>query len=710
MADPLFLDLETYSEVPIKNGTYKYAENAEIMLLAYAIGDGPVKVVDMTQAEIIPKDLMTGLMSGCEIVAHNSMFDRTVLRLGVNTVPFFREVGEQRERWHDTMVRALAHSLPGGLDKLCEIMGVPQDLAKMKTGRDLLMLFCKPRPKFSKVRRATRHTHPKEWEEFKAYATNDIEAMRVLYRKLPSWNYRDGELALWHLDQRINDRGFQVDTDLVQAAIACVAEERKRLNARGEQVTGAALVGETVGALTQRDALIRHILDEYGVALPDFKADTLERRLNDQTLPDPVRELLALRLEAVQTSTAKYPAIGRAVNSDGRMRGTLQFNGANRTGRWAGRTFQPQNLPRPSMGADDIEEGIELLKVGGVENFFDSPMTLCANAVRGVIIAPPGKKLCIADLSNIEGRMLAWLAGEQWKLDAYARGDDLYKLAYARAFDVDPASVNKNQRQIGKVKELMLGYEGGVGAYITGAATYNIDLDEMARTARPAIPDDVWGEAKSMWGFAHKKRLPTYGLSEETYCVCDSLKRMWRLSNPKIVDLWTMLDQSVRLAVANTDNGSFGAGRHLTVDKWKAWLRIRLPSGRYLCYPSPRIEEDGSISYMGMNQYSKRWSRIKTYGGKLAENVTQAASRDVLAYNMPWIDVSVAKQVGAPDAIREAGFEIVLSIHDELITETPDTPEFSGERLAALMSTVPDWAPGLPLAAAGFETYRYRKD
>lgn len=730
MTEPLFIDLETYSEVPIKQGTYKYAENAEITLLAYAIGDTPVRVADFTAGEEPDSEYHYALKHADTVqVAHNSMFDRTVLR-------YCRpDLALPIERWHDTMVRALAHSLPGGLDKLCEIMGVPQDQAKLKTGHDLVMLFCKPRPKFSKIRRATRHTHPREWEEFKAYAANDIEAMRVLYRKLPRWNYEGSEMALWHLDQRINDRGFAVDTELVEAAIRTVAAERKRLNARGEEVTSDALLGEKVEALTQRDKLIRHILDEYDVALPDFKADTLERRLNDQNLPGPVRELLALRLEAVQTSTAKYPAIGRAVNKDGRMRGTLQFNGANRTGRWAGRTFQPQNLTRPDVfhiaeylhinpkdvGSGEmqgyIDDGVFALKQGDVDMWFDRPMTLCSNLVRSVIVAPPGKKLCIADLSNIEGRVLAWLAGEQWKLDAYARGDDLYKLAYGRAFAVDPADVTKDQRQIGKVMELMLGYEGGVGAFVTGAATYGIDLDEMARRARPSIPDDVWAEAKSMWGFAHKKRLPTYGLSEETYCVCDSLKRMWRRSNARIEALWGELDNAVRSVLA--EGGAAPAGAHLLVDKWKAWLRIRLPSGRYLCYPSPRIEEDGSISYMGMNQYSKRWSRIKTYGGKLAENVTQAASRDVLGYNMPSIengyenavllestravDRYLAKRVGG-------GYEIVLSVHDELITEAPDTPEFSGDDLAMMMSTVPDWAPGLPLAAAGFETYRYRKD
>ncbi|HCB3268848.1 TPA: DNA polymerase, partial [Citrobacter amalonaticus] len=424
----LWGDLETYCEIPINNGTHAYAEGVEVMLFAWAIGDEPVSVWDLTAGEPIPSRLRKAIADPDTLLFfHNSHFDRTVLR---HAMP---ELAPDVTRWRDTMAQALAHSLPGALGALCEVLGVPQDKAKDKEGKALIQLFCKPRPKNSKLRHATSKTHPEEWRRFVSYAGLDIEAMREVHKRLPKWNYQGAELALWHRDQQINDRGVCMDVQLAQAAIEAVDQEQKRLAKRTQVMTD----GE-VQAATQRDALIKHIVESYGVDLPDMQRSTLERRIADPDLPSAVKELLAIRLQASTTSTSKYKSLMKGVSSDGRLRGTLQFCGASRTGRWAGRLFQPQNLPRPSLEQDQIDEGIEALKAGCADLLFDNIMELTSSALRGCIMAPEGKKLVVSDLSNIEGRKLAWLAGEQWKLDAFREydegtGPDLYKLAYARA-------------------------------------------------------------------------------------------------------------------------------------------------------------------------------------------------------------------------------------------------------------------------------------
>ena len=325
-------------------------------------------------------------------------------------------------------------------------------------------------------------------------------------------------------------------------------------------------------------------------------------------------------------------------------------------------------------------------------------MELAANAMRGAIVAPPGRKLVIADLSNIEGRMLAWLAGETWKLQAFSDydagiGADLYILAFARAFNLTPEQVAKWQRQIGKVMELALGYEGGVAAFLTFAAVYQMDLEALADAVHRTAPKDQLARAYSIHEWAMKKHRGL-GLPQSIYVACEALKNMWREAHPATHALWTAAKEVVENAIRHPGS-TFDIGAHLKARVDGDWLRIRLPSGRYLCYLRPKIEGD-QITYMGVNQYTRQWGRIKTYGGKLIENATQAAARDVLAANM--------------QAVEQAGYEIVLTVHDELLTETPDTDEFSSDELAALMSAVPAWATGLPLAAAGFETTRYRKD
>lgn len=686
---PLFLDSETYSATPIQNGTYRYAADAEVMLFAYAFGNDPVTVIDLTAEEEIPKHVRAALTDPDYLkIIQNSMFDRAVLRygLGIDVPP---------EQIFDTMVCALAHSLPGALKALCGVLGVLEEDAKDDSGRDLIQLFCKPRPKNQHVRRFTRETHPQEWQNFKDYAGSDIRAMRSVFNKIPTWNYRDRELDLWRLDCRINDRGFEVDRGLAMAAIEAVAKAQGGL---ADSVSG--LTFGNVEKATQRDRLLAFILEYYGVTLPDMTKSTLERRLNDPELPLEVRELIAIRLEASMASTSKYKALLKSVSDDGRLRGTLQFCGASRTGRWSGRTFQPQNLFRPTMKNEKIEEGIAIIKSGHSDLVLPNLMEVAANAVRGCIVASKGKKLVVSDLSNIEGRFLAWVAGEEWKIKAFAdfdkgEGHDLYKLAYARAFGVDPDEAVGPKRQIGKVMELMLGYGGGVGAFLTGAASYKIDLDEMAQAALPSVPLHIKEESLGFWEWTTKQKRSTFGLSRETFIVCDALKRMFRASNPKIAAFWGLMEEAFVQAI-HQPNTVFNVGEHVKIQRIGQWLRVRLPSGRVLCYPSPAVDAKNQITYAGVNTYSRKWARIKTYGGKLVENLCQAGSRDVMAHNMP--------------GIEDAGYSIILTVHDELITEAPDTEEYTEKGLSALLSNNPPWAQTLPLAAGGFTSYRYKKE
>lgn len=688
----LFLDTETYSECNLSSaGVYRYAQDpsTELLMVQWAIDEGEPQVADLTVPESLNAFVKAFLDPNQTLVAHNSTFDRNMLqhRLGL-AAPI--------ERWCDTMVLAYIHSLPGSLAALGAVLGLPQDAQKDKRGAQLIQLFCKP---FRGLRR-DRNSHPAEWAEFKGYARQDVVALRAIFRKLPKWNW-PVERELWWLDQKINDRGFAVDVDLAEKAQALASAERRELALRTKIATDGA-----VEATSQGDRLLNYLMLEYGVALPDLRADTVRRRLENQNLPDGLRQLLEIRASASRTSTTKYRALLNAVCSDQRLRGGLQFAGANRTGRWSGRIFQPQNMARPTRKPEQVAEQVAAIKSGFGDLVLDDVMDACSNAVRGCIIAPPGKKICVADLSNIEGRSLAWLAGEEWKLQAFrdydaGHGPDLYKAAYARSFNIKPSDVadHSQERQIGKVQELGLGYQGGVAAFLTFASVYKLDLEEMAKAVGATANRRDMKCAMDAYAWAAQQKR-THGLSPEAYAACDLLKAAWRRAHPNVVKLWNDVQMAARRVIlVPTETVKV---RSLTFGRYKNWLRITLPSGRMLCYPSPRADTDGKLSYMGTNQYTRRWERVFTYGGKLVENITQAFARDVLAYNMR--------------KIEDCGYAIVLSIHDELLTETPDVgptadePGYSHEDLAALMSRVPPWAKGLPLAAAGFEADRYRKD
>lgn len=678
-----WLDLETFSTIPIKHGVHRYAERAEIMLFAYAFDDGPVNLWDVTQDDTPPADLVAALTDPATLIAaHNSAFDRTILR---HCLP---DLCPPIERWRDTMVMALAHSLPAGLGQLCEVLRIPTDQAKDKAGKRLIQLFCQPRPKNVKLRRATAETHPIEWSRFCDYAKTDIEAMRECYKRIPVWNSTQAELDLWHLDQHINDRGVAIDLDLAHAAVRATDREQARLADLTHEMTEGA-----VAAATQRDALLRHILATYGIDLPDLQKATVERLLASDQLPQPVIDLLSIRLSASSTSTAKYEALINSTSSDGRLRGTIQFCGASRSGRAAGRIFQPQNLPRPTLKQPAIDQGIDALKADCEDILLDDVMELLSSAIRGAIVAPPGQKLVVADLNAIEGRVLAWLAGEEWKVQAYIEGQDLYKATYSKTFNIPIEEVTSGQRQIGKTMELAMGYSGGVGAFNTFAQGFGIDLEGLAIEALPHIPQDVYKACEKTREWARSRKMPDFGLSDRAWTVCDAFKVLWRQAHPKVVSLWTDTENTAKQAVRNPEK-QFDTPQGLLMQRHKNWLRIRLQSGRYLSYPDVDIDNE-ALSYAGVHQFTRKWTRISTYSGKLVENTVQAIARDVLFHGMRLAEA--------------AGYQVVLHVHDELICETPDVPEFSAEGLSTLMSTNPPWALDLPLAAEGFETYRYRK-
>lgn len=762
----LWCDTETFSPVPIKYGTYRYAEEVEVMLFSYAIDDGPTHVWDLTTGEPCPPDLEAAIHDSDTLVwfQNGDKFDWPVIAHGLPWI----DKAVSLERRRDTMIQAYSHSLPGNLAMMCAALGVKDEESKID-GKRFIRLFCMPPPKNVKDRtRATRLTHPHDWEEFKVYARRDITAMRAAHKKMPMWNYRGKQLDLWRLDQKINTRGMRMDLDLARAAVRATDIAKKALAVRTRELTD-----DEVSSATKRDAMLAHILSLYGVDLPDMQKDTIERRALDESLPEELRELLRVRLMSTTSSVAKFTTLLNGVSSGGRLRGTKQFRGAMRTGRVGHRLFQPGNMPRPDMKAHEIEFAIKLLKLNAAHLVYDNVMKVCSNAIRGTIVADEGKKLVVADLANIEGRVAAWIAGEEWKLQAFRdydtiipdefdakgkpkrKGPDLYLVAYSSSFNVpvdsiDPSTIEGfNQRQIGKVEELMFQYGGGVGAWITGAATYGIDLDQMTEQVFDVLPEWAKKEADDFMHWLYeehdeafrKRRLKldeTYNaggkitdaeyyaklaeleekrdaakakkrhmLPEKTFITCDAIKRLWRRAHPEISSIWKELENAIRACIDTP--GIQLTVRRLKVRRDGAWLRVGLPSGRVLCYPLPAWDltepaADGKpakhypgFSYMGISQYTKKWCRIGSYGGKVFENVVQAAACDQLLECQP--------------AIEEVGFEIVLDVHDEDVTEVPiDRDDLNEDLLGRLMCKSLGWNEGLPLAAAGYTSLRYKKD
>lgn len=727
----LFLDLETFSEADLKKvGSYAYAEHpsTEILLAIYAIDDGPVVCWDCTCGSPMPDELRKALRHvrrhKAKIVGQNFlMFDRLVIRNCWDMELDPRDI-------LDTMVMAFRHSLPGSLAGLCEVLQIDETLAKDKSGKALIQRFSKPTPKNYKVRRYNRTTHPEEWASFIKYGISDITSMREVFHAMPDWGNIEFENTVLAIDQRINDRGFFVDTALANAAIDAVKQHKIELQEEANAKWGAGLTGAAFLPTLRELAPAHEILNAQKSTLNDLLAD--------DDLPDDARTIIEMRLGASSTASTKYNPLLLGLSGDGRRRGCLQYGGASRTLRFAGKGFQPQNLARGYFSGEELETGIKMLLKGRAHWAYDVAK-LTASTVRSCIIPEPGKQLVVADYSNVEGRGLAWLAGEETALETFRSGLDIYCVTAGKMFGMEPDYIKKNRkdlRQIGKTCELALGYSGGVGAFVNMAKVTGLDLQGMAEMMKGTFPDHIWAGAKKGYEYARiqeknkkgfggqKAERPSYDLPKNVWLTCDSIKRMWRESHPATIRFWRELEDGAMAAIKNPGK-AYWAGAEVREDGRKAikitrtrgkdgspgwWLKLEMPSGRILSYPGigisvekhtdedsadERVEYRERIRYMGVNQTTRQWGKQYTYSGKLCENICQAFCRDLLA--------------NALITVEEAGWSIILHIHDEIVTEVPDTDEYSEKELERLMCILPKWAGGFPLAAEGQRLKRYAK-
>ena len=697
----LWLDRETWNTLDLKVvGTYVYADTAEDLLISYALDNEPAKVWDCT-CEPAPADLLSALADPTfEVWAHNAQFDKAVHngrnQRGLPCVVL--------ERWRCSMAHALSHALPASLADLCKVLKVPADIGKLSDGKKLVRLFTQPQPGNRKILRATRATHPAEWERFKQYAINDITAMRECVRRMPTWNWDASCIAEWHQDQRINERGFQVDTELTKAGARAAITEKARIASRFAELSQGAF---TPG---QREKFRVYLSGRLGYDLDNTQSGTFQVLLRDPAMSPDVREMMQLAIASNKTSTAKYAALDPAVSPDGRFRGGLQFAGAGRTRRWAGRLYQAQNLPSRGLPpAEVIEDYIEHLKLGTHALFFEELMLLGAAALRGCVVVPEKKKMVVADLSNIEGRVLAWIAREMWKLQAFREydagtGPDLYNITAVSIIGGDPWKVEKkNRNAFGKVPDLASGYQGGVAGYQTFARAYGLKMSDFWDTIQKMIAPEHVNKARenlNAWG---RPQLESLEIDETEWVASETCKLAWRARHPATKKFWYDLGGAAKNAIQNV-GVVFSVGPFIKLrvvaQMGQRWLVIRLPGGRFLTYFDPHITDDGTLAYWGEaaeeGRTTRQWVRVFTHGGKLTGNCCQTIARDILAPSL-----TVAEQ---------RGYKPILSVHDEVLTEVPDTDEFNAEGLVKIMATNPVWAPDLPLAAAGFETYRYKKD
>lgn len=642
----LSIDIETYSDVDLtKCGVYAYSDspNFEILLFAYAFDEEPTQVIDLACGEQLPQSVLRALENtAITKAAFNAQFERTCISryLGRKLSP---------EGWQCTAVQSAMLALPLSLDNVGEVLNIQRK--KLKEGADLVRFFsmpCKPTKANGGRTRNRPEDAPEKWERFKTYCIRDVDAEREIRQKLWRFPIPESEMELYRMDQEINDRGILVDRQLVENAVLCDNQYRQMVTARAYELTGLSNPNSP--------AQIKGWLAEHGVEAEKLDKKTVKGLISETD--GEVLEVLKLRLLMAKTSVKKYEAIERSVCSDGRVHGLLQFYGANRTGRWAGRLVQVQNLPQNHI--PDLELARSLVKEQRFEDLdllYESTPEVLSELIRTAFVPKPGCRFIVADFSAIEARVLAWFAGEQWRLDTFVEGGDIYCASASKMFGVPVVKhgVNGHLRQKGKIAELALGYGGAVGALTSMGA---LDM----------------------------------GLQEEEL---QPLVSQWRNSNPHITKFWWDVDAAAVKAVKERTEMAMGK---LCFTYRSGILFVTLPSGRKLSYIKPRMTQNRfgreSLSYEGVGE-SKKWMRIETYGPKLVENIVQATARDLLAQAML--------------RLRNKGFDIVMHIHDEAVLEVPDG--VSGvEEICRIMSEQPDWAAGLPLRADGYECAFYKKD
>lgn len=709
-----FTDFESRSGVNIRDGNDRYFTDAEPTICTMAIENGPVKLWDIMY-EPEPSWFTQTLENPHVIfVAHNASFDRGIME---------RTLGRRTpiERWRCTRAQAYAHGLPGGLEGLCRALDISDDESKSADGKALIQFFCVPKKDGTYN---DPQEFPYQWQAFKDYACRDVDALRSVFRRLPAHNFAGTNMRYYWLDAKINERGFAVDLPLIAAAVDLL----ERAKGRGD-IEVSAQTGGAVTAITQRDKLLRY-LQAKGLALPNLRKSELENALQRDDLSPEQRLLIEARLEGARASGAKYK---RAIKMhvDGRLRYTMQFSGAGRTGRTAHKGFQPGNMPRAvtynplantlaeqhvpidhKSRPGYIDDGIipSIRDGSALDNdlAFGGPNTVCANALRHTIIAAPGNELICADYKNIESRVLAWLAGEDWKCVAYAakdrgEGEDLYELLYSRFFGVDISKVSDHERQAGKVVELACGFGGSVGAFVTMSVGYGIDLSTLPALVLPNASEKALAKAEQVWWRAFLAR-EDYDLDFKVYQAIHVLVQMYRAANPKIDGLKKAIGRAVETAVRI--RGSFHE-----VGRCKIWanadvLIVELPSGYRLCYWAPEIEiesvldpETGEVeerSYLSFKRArGAKMIRERSWPGLTLENIVQATANQLLRAGSLEVEA------------RWPGIQI-LSVHDEALSEAPIGTVNLEEYINVLCKGW-HWTRGLPLAADGWVGPRYGK-
>ena len=647
----LAIDIETYSSVDLpRSGVYAYAASPDfaVLLFAYAFDDEVVEVVDVTSGEQLPLNVISALIDPAIIkTAYNAAFERVCLTAWLKT-----ELDPAQ--WRCTAVLAATQGLPATLDAVGRVLGLPEDKAKLSTGRTLIRYFClpcEPSTKNGGRERNLPHHDPDRWKLFVEYCARDVEAEREIRRRLERWPVPDAENVLYALDQRINDTGVRVDLQMVQQAIRIDGAYRSRLEAEAFALTGLdnpKSVAQLKGWLEEEDGEeVKSLTKE---SLPGLIAGAGS---------DTIRRVLEIRQELGRTSITKYAAIGRAVCPDGRIRGLLQFYGA-RTGRWAGRLVQVQNLPQNHL--KDLALARGLVTAGDsdlLEALFGVPDTL-SQLIRTALVPAPDCEFVVADFSAIEARVVAWLADEAWRLDVFNTHGRIYEASAAQMFRVPIETVTKGSdlRKKGKISELALGYGGGVNALIKmGAEKMGLTTEELP-----------------------------------------GLVLAWRKANPAIVRLWSDCETA---AMEATRTGATQRLPHgVAYEAEPGMLFVRLPSGRRMAYREPRLIQDQrfprpALVYTGVQSATKKWTDLSLYGGLAVENIVQALARDCLAEALTRVDA--------------LGGRIVMHVHDELIVEAP-IGTWSPEALASVMGQPIEWAPGLPLCADAYRCSFYQKD
>lgn len=659
--DHLSIDLETFSSVPIaKAGAQKYiaSPDFEILLFAYSLNGAPSVCCDIAQGELLPDWVLDALCDPqCLKHAYNAAFEWGCLSkfMGRQLPP---------EQWRCTMFHGLYAGYPAGLDATGRALGLPEDKRKLSTGKALIRYFCVPctPTKSNGGRRRNLPNHdPARWELFKEYNAQDVTTEMEIERRLSLITVPDWLQRQWETDLLINARGVAVDMEMVNGALEIGATVRERLTQEAVRISGLS----NPNSVQQLSAWLEQ---ETGEEVTDLRKDTVAKMIAQAPDIPEVQRMLEIRQELGKTSTKKYDAIEQAVCPDGRVRGLLQFYGANRTGRWAGRLVQVQNLPRTYTQPLELARNlVKQRKLDNLRLIYGSVPDTLSQLIRTAFVASDGNVLIDADFSAIEARVISWLAGEQWRLDVFKTHGKIYEASASQMFGVPIERIKKGNpeyalRQKGKVAELALGYQGGAGALINmGALDMGIPEDDL--------PDIV---------------------------------QRWRDTNKRICDLWYKMNSAAVEAIST--GCSVGVGRLLVSCEYDAaheveYLTVLLPSGRKLYYNSPQIGENKwggpSISYMGMDQTTKKWKRIETYGGKLVENCVQAVARDCLAQ--------------AIENLEKEGLPVVFHIHDEVVIDCrADTATL--DDVVNIMSRPIPWAPGLPLNADGWVGGFFKKD